>query len=49
LEEDHLRQRSGVYLGQARLSELSAPIYASLVKAEGDESFTLICSRRDGD
>jgi hypothetical protein len=47
LEEDHLRQRSGVCLGQARLSELSAPIYASLVK--GDESFTLICSRRNGD
>jgi uncharacterized protein (DUF736 family) len=26
-----------------------APIYASLVKAEGDESFTLIWSRRNGD
>ena len=26
-----------------------APIYASLVKAEGDEGFTLIWSRRSGD
>jgi uncharacterized protein (DUF736 family) len=26
-----------------------APIYASLVKVEGDESFTLIWSRRSGD
>jgi uncharacterized protein (DUF736 family) len=26
-----------------------APIYASLVKVEGDESFTLIWSRRNGD
>lgn len=26
-----------------------APIYASLVKVEGDEGFTLICSRRNGD
>jgi uncharacterized protein (DUF736 family) len=26
-----------------------APIYASLVKGEGDDSFTLIWSRRSGD
>ena len=26
-----------------------APIYASLVKGEGDDSFTLIWSRRNGD
>ena len=26
-----------------------APIYASLVKVEGDEGFTLIWSRRNGD
>ena len=26
-----------------------APIYASLVKGEGDDSFTLILSRRNGD
>ena len=27
----------------------SAPIYASLVKGDGDDSFTLIWSRRNGD
>ncbi|WP_249152365.1 DUF736 family protein, partial [Bradyrhizobium liaoningense] len=27
----------------------SAPIYASLVKVEGEEGFTLIWSRRSGD
>jgi uncharacterized protein (DUF736 family) len=27
----------------------SAPIYASLVKVDGDEGFTLIWSRRNGD
>jgi len=31
------------------MADRSAPIYASLVKGKGDDSFTLIWSRRNGD
>jgi uncharacterized protein (DUF736 family) len=31
------------------MADRSATIYASLVKGEGDDSFTLIWSRRNGD
>jgi uncharacterized protein (DUF736 family) len=31
------------------MTDRSAPAYASLVKGDGDDSFTLIWSRRDGD
>jgi uncharacterized protein (DUF736 family) len=33
----------------SRKTDNSAPIYASLVKGEGDDSFTLIWPRRNGD
>ena len=33
----------------SQMADRSAPIYASLVKGEGDDSFTLIWSRRNGD
>jgi hypothetical protein len=33
----------------SQIADRSAPIYASLVKGEGDDSFTLIWSRRNGD
>jgi len=30
-------------------ADRSAPVYALLVKGEGDDSFTLVWSRRNGD
>ena len=33
----------------SQMADNSAPIYASLVKGDGDDSFTLIWSRRNGD
>jgi uncharacterized protein (DUF736 family) len=33
----------------SEMADRSATIYASLVKGEGDGSFTLIWSRRNGD
>ena len=33
----------------SQMADRFAPIYASLVKGEGDDSFTLIWSRRNGD
>jgi len=37
------------YAQSRRDPSFPAPIYASLVKGEGDDSFTLIWSRRNGD
>ena len=36
-------------ISMSEMADRSAPIYASLVKGEGDDSFTLIWSRRNGD
>ena len=36
-------------ISMSQMADRSAPIYASLVKGEGDDSFTLIWSRRNGD
>ena len=36
-------------ISMSEMVDRSAPIYASLVKGEGDDSFTLIWSRRNGD
>jgi uncharacterized protein (DUF736 family) len=36
-------------ISMSQMTDRSAPIYASLVKGEGDDSFTLIWSRRNGD
>jgi len=33
----------------SQMTDRSAPIYPSLVKEDGDDSFTLIWSRRNGD
>jgi uncharacterized protein (DUF736 family) len=33
----------------SQMADRSAPTYASLVKGDGDNSFTLIWSRRNGD
>jgi uncharacterized protein (DUF736 family) len=38
-----------ISLGQLDDPSFPAPIYASLVKGEGDDSFILIWSRRNGD
>jgi hypothetical protein len=36
-------------ISMSQMTDRSAPTYASLVKGDGDDSFTLIWSRRNGD
>ncbi|PIT00687.1 hypothetical protein TSA1_07810 [Bradyrhizobium nitroreducens] len=36
-------------ISMSETTDRSAPIYASLVKGQGDDSFTLIWSRRNSD
>ena len=46
---DRRPAESSFAISMSEMTDRPASIYASLVKGEGDDSFTLIWSRRNGD